>query len=167
MVPNAVELEPLIVTVRRDSRLEREGFYQRQERGGGYFLTRADIDLRRPSRTSDLLMGIPGARVSSATLGQPGGGITLRDGCIPTIVMNATPITIPISLDELVNVQDIEALEIYHGATSPVQFAQFTTCGTIVVWLRERSAVEFGRPVTWRRLVGVAAVLGFALLATR
>ncbi len=167
MVPEALALEPLIVTVRRDSQLERQGFYERQERGAGYFLTRADIDLRNPSRTSDLMMGIPGARVSSARLGQPGGAVTLRGGCVPTVVLNGGPITIPISLDELVNVHDIEAMEIYHGATGPVQFAQFTTCGTIVVWLRERSAVQHPGASGWRRLIGLGAVLGFFVFAMR
>lgn len=167
LVPEAIELPGVLVSVHRDARLEREGFYQRQDRGSGYFLTRADIDLRNPTRTSDLLMGIPGARVSSARLGQPGGAITLRDGCVPTVVLNGGPISMPISLDELVNLHDVEAVEIYHGSAGPVQFTQFASCGTIVVWTRERSAVQYPQPVTWRRILGVGFFLGFVFLATR
>jgi len=166
LVPEALALEPVVVAVRRTSRLETQGFYERQAMGIGHFLDRADIEIRNPWRVADLFYGIPGARVIPATLGQPAPNVLLRGNCMPLIVLNGAPISNRIRLDEILHPQDLEAVEVYHGATAPIQYSQFTTCGTIMVWTREARLME-GQPFSWRRLLGAAGVVAALILISR
>lgn len=59
LVTEALELEPLFVSVVRNPRLDQVGFYERKtlgERLGlGRYLTREDIERRNPARVSDFL----------------------------------------------------------------------------------------------------------------
>ena len=166
LVPEALALEPVVVAVRRLSRLETQGFYERQAMGIGHFLNRADIEMRNPWRVADLFYGIPGARVIPATLGQPSPNVLLRGNCMPLIVLNGAPISSRIRLDEILHPQDLEAVEVYHGASAPIQYSQFTTCGTIMVWTRETRLVE-GQPFSWRRLLAAAGVVAGLFLISR
>jgi len=166
MVPEALALEPVVVAVRRASRLETQGFYERQAIGMGHFLERADIERRNPGRVADLFYGIPGARVIPATLGQPAPNVLLRGNCMPRIVLNGAPISNPVRLDEILHPQDLEAIEVYHGASAPIRYSQFTTCGTIMVWTREPRLME-GQPFSWRRLFGAAGVVATLFLISR
>lgn len=166
MVPEAVPLQPIVVAVRRETRLETQGFYERRASQIGYYLTREEIEARGPFRVADLFYTIPGARVVTPSPGQPAPLVLLRNNCIPLIVLNGSPISNQIRLDELLNVADVEAIEVYHGATAPMQFTQFNTCGTIVVWTRESRLLE-GKPFSWRRLLGAGAVLGFLFFISR
>ena len=116
------------------------GFETRRARGFGTFITREDIDKKRPRVPSDLFR-----TVSSVKL--------IRDGGTPTIVSNRLgTITCPLrvfidgsnyplygqSLDALVQVGDIGAIEVYAGgATVPPQFGgRESTCGVIAIWTR-------------------------------
>jgi len=166
LVPEALALEPVVVAVRRQSRLETQGFYERQARGIGHFLDRADIEMRNPWRVADLFYGIPGARVIPTTLGQPAPNVLLRGNCMPLIVLNGAPISGRVRLDEILHPQDLEAVEVYHGASAPIQYSQFTTCGTIMVWTREAHLGE-GRPFSWRRLLAAAGVVAAIFLISR
>jgi hypothetical protein len=71
----AVTLEELLVTVdaSRRSRAVQE-FYARAKQGGDHFITRADIDRIRPSRTSDLFQAMQGVELVPG----PGGAHVLR-----------------------------------------------------------------------------------------
>jgi hypothetical protein len=51
--------------------LERQGFYEREERTSGYFITPEDIANRPPSRPQDLFRAIPGIEPGRIT-GTPG-----------------------------------------------------------------------------------------------
>lgn len=166
LVPEAVALDPIVVAVRRRTRLENQGFYEREASQIGYFLTREEIEARGPFRISDLFYTIPGARVIPARAGQSAALVLLRNQCVPLIVLDGSPITIPIRLDELLNVGDIEAIEVYHGPSAPVQYSPFTTCGTIMVWTRETRLLE-GDPLSWKRLVAGATILGLIILLGR
>jgi hypothetical protein len=166
MVQEAVPLEPVVVAVRRRTRLETAGFYERRESQIGYYLTRDEIEARGPFRVADLFYTIPGARVIPARAGQPAALVLLRNDCVPLIVLDGNPISNAIRLDELLHVADIEAIEVYHGSSAPMQYSQFTTCGTIMVWTRETRLLE-GSPFSWRRLLAAGALVGVLFLISR
>ena len=62
-----IELEPLVVTVVRNSRLERRGYYERREIGekvgNGVFFDIEEIRKLMPSRVTNLLQWVPGVRI--------------------------------------------------------------------------------------------------------
>ncbi|MCJ7629704.1 MAG: hypothetical protein MUO50_15115, partial [Longimicrobiales bacterium] len=62
LVPEPLELPPLVVVSERRSRLEVLGFYERRRLGQGYSLTREEIETRRPALASDLFRMVPGVR---------------------------------------------------------------------------------------------------------
>lgn len=152
----AAPAEPLVVTLRAipqlldsmrvgSGRLHQdfliEEFYRRQARGPGLFITRADIDARRPTRLSDMARQFPGIRL----VGRPGGlmGIRFpntsmaRRDCPPQYWVDGRRVT-NFELDELPP-GDIEGIELYSGPSStPMQFMwnEEKTCGTVVIWSR-------------------------------
>jgi hypothetical protein len=138
LVAEPVPMDPLVVTV-RSRVLEVGGFYQRREQGlSGTFLTREQIQERRPTRLTDLFVSIPGAR-----LGERDGVVgpvvvfprgTLVGGgsetCSPHIWLDGVLVR-TLELDH-VNPDHVEGLEVYRGAGAPLRFS--TDCGAIVIW---------------------------------
>lgn len=62
--PQAVELEPLKVTVPRTSRRLREvGFYERRRTGEGFFTTAREIQEKHFGSTDDVIELSPGSRI--------------------------------------------------------------------------------------------------------
>ncbi len=164
LAPQALELEGIVVTVTRQSRLENAGFYDRRQLGFGHSFTRDEIEARGPSRVSDLFMGIPGARViSRGGIQRP--DVRLRGGCVPDVVLDGVPLSGPVRVDELLTVHDLEALEVYHGATSPMQYSR-STCGTILAWTRPPARAE-GASWSWGRVLAAAGFVGIAFFATQ
>jgi len=141
LAASAVKLPPLIVDVRSQLLAER-GFYDRRERGPGAFLTRQQWEKRSPAKPSDVLRTVPGVTVQPVRGGFD--NVVLdRRGCAMRYFVDGVRTNATFRLDEL-NVQDIEALEIYRGPSEvPAQFTAFSsaergTCGVIVVWTRMR-----------------------------
>ena len=116
------------------------GFETRRARGFGTFITREEIEKKRSRVPSDLFRTISGVKV-------------IRDNGSPTVVSNRLgTITCPLrvfidgnnyplygqSLDALVQIGDIGAVEVYAGgATVPPQFGgRESTCGVIAIWTR-------------------------------
>jgi hypothetical protein len=139
--PIANILDPVLVTARRDYRLDTQGFFKRQRSGWGTFITRDEIERRRPQFITDLLTNIPGlyvVRTSSGTMLQSdrvlhvggAGGDCARlwvDGTEWRAVM-------PGDLDAFVSAHDVAAIEVYRPGTTPAQFAGIGDCVTLVVW---------------------------------
>ena len=162
MAPEALELEPLVVTATRQSRLETAGFFERRQVGLGHTLTRAEIESRGPpSRVSELFHGIPGMRVLPPQPGR-GGMVLFRDGCVPRVILDGKPISFPIPIDELLSIGELEAVEVYQGASTPVQFLGYG-CGTVVAWTREMNKLN-GHAFSWRRLFGAVGLLSLLVL---
>jgi hypothetical protein len=156
----AYELEPLVVTVRRPTRLERTGYYNRQQSGVGHFVGLAEIQARQPYDVSDLFRGVPGARVTPGGLGE-GGGVALRGGCSPQLVVDGVALVMPARIDMLFQPGDLEALEVYHGPTAPIEYNARSTCGTIMVWTRNPPEPT-GHNISFKKLL---VIVGFATLA--
>lgn len=163
LVPTAIELEPIIVVSRRQSKLERAGFYTRRERGFGHTFTREEIEARNVIFVTDLARTVPGVTVAPYTLGG-GGALRMRGGCVPDVVLDGVRLSGPVRIDDLLTVQNLEGIEFYHGVTAPVQYAR-SSCGTILAWTREPGAAG-GSPWTWKRagVAGGLLLLGVLLI---
>lgn len=164
IVPEALELEPIIVTATARGYLHQTGFYDRQRTGIGTFFTREEFLRRAGFRVSDVFRSIPGARVVETGFGSVA-QVTFRGGCRPDLYVDGVRTVPGTSVDEILAVHDVEAMEVYRGAASiPAQYSR-GGCAAIVIWTREPGGGD--RPFSWRRL-GVAAgfVLG-ALFLTR
>jgi Carboxypeptidase regulatory-like domain/TonB-dependent Receptor Plug Domain len=77
--PEAITLSELNVTADASVRFLRSiGFYDRAKSDFGHFITRDQIDTRRPQQMSDLLRGIPGVTVIPAAAGAGQMHVNLR-----------------------------------------------------------------------------------------
>lgn len=165
MVPEAVELEPLVVQTTQRGRLVSAGFYRRRRAGLGRFLTRPEIEERDPYRVSDLFRSIPGVRVSPTSQGRQG-LLTMRGGCVPTLYIDGAQTVSGRSVDEILQPLDVEAVEVYHGAQVPARFVR-GGCGVVLVWSRDPSPGPAEGGSFWKRLGAAGLFVLSALLLTR
>ncbi len=168
MAENAIALEPLIVTARRQVPLEYSGFYRRSRGGTGRFLTRSDIERRNPVRTSHLFYVMPRVQMVSAdpqfagrqmvAMRTTGGGY-----CAPNVFIDGMIGMTAEDIDTLLP-EDIDGVEVYTTpAMTPIEYQRNTDCGAILFWLRKDAR---GSPFTWKRFfVGVGAFMGLLLLS--
>jgi hypothetical protein len=165
----AIPLEPLVVVARRPERLGRLGeFYDRLEwmgkLGTGRFITRAEIEARNPSETTDLLRTVPGLRVTAAR-----NVVVTRQGsgCPPSVFIDGMLLTRDnrSSINDFVVPQVIEGVEIYRGPSEvPPQYHDRAGCGAILIWTRRGAPT--GKPWSWwRAAVGGGLLLTVILLA--
>ena len=136
-------LETMRVTAQRERGLSDVGFADRKRSGQGYYLDAEQIAQRKTLQFSDMLRTVPGVRV------QPGGNGTnvitsSRDpmgGCVMFWV-DGSPWQqqFPGDLDTFVRPEEIAAIEVYNGVTTPAQFtsAGQSSCTTIVIWTERR-----------------------------
>jgi hypothetical protein len=134
-----IVLAPIEVAVRSIT-LEQQGFYERQERGFGVFLTRQAWEHRHPMLSSDVLRNVPGVTVARRRGGY--GNVVLdRSNCAYRYVLDGIRVSETFQMDDMPP-EWIEAIEVYRGAaTVPPQFHTPTisaraTCGVIVIWTR-------------------------------
>jgi hypothetical protein len=136
-------LSEMRVTATRERGLSDVGFADRKRSGMGYYLDADQLKMRQTTQFSDMLRTVPGVRV------QPGGDGTnvitsSRDatgGCV-TFYVDGAPWQqmTPGDLDTYVRPEEVAALEVYNGATTPAQFTQpgQSGCTTIVIWTERR-----------------------------
>jgi hypothetical protein len=138
-------------------------FWARRLNGHGAFITREDIERRKPHHSSDMLRTITGVKV---TMGESGferalismgrnpqlmaarGTTSLASACRVTYYIDgAYTAGGTFHLDDM-SPGAIEAMEIYRGpAETPVRFRQRdTACGVIAIWTRDPSRREAGKP---------------------
>lgn len=137
VAPDVIPLEPISVVV-RSLVLERSGFYEREDRGSGHFVTRQQIQDLQPLQSSEMLRRVPGVRLQRTRDGLVALG---RANCPFRFVIDGARTSAGFTID-LVPIGDIEGLEIYLGPSQvPGEFSGFSsdvngTCGVIVVWTR-------------------------------
>jgi hypothetical protein len=132
------------------------GFYERMDRGTGYYLNRDAVEARNASMVTDLLVMAPGVRLGPLTeAGRQiimGRAIRGAGGCpvqffVDNIHVNRNtaaelgrPGASPLqpSIDDFVQPSAIEGIEVYAGLSSlPAEFVtNESRCGTVVVWTR-------------------------------
>lgn len=141
MDPNVIPLAPIEVQV-RSLLLEHAGFYARQERGAGSFITRSDIEAVIPQLASDVLRRQPGLRMMRRQYGS-GYAVVGRGNCPFRYFVNGARVGPTFQIDDMPP-EWIEAIEIYRGAsTVPIEFvlppsAENANCGIIAIWTRNR-----------------------------
>lgn len=138
IAPEVVVLNPLtVVASSRQPRGRLSGFEERARRGvSGLFITREEIERRRPFRVSDLLAGSPGVQLVPRA--GPGSAVLLR-GCEPAVFIDGVRIRGgAAAIDELVSPIEIVAVEVYRGPSEvPVEFSgPWTSCGAIAIWTK-------------------------------
>lgn len=147
----AVLLAPLEVLARRRTESPvLESFRHRTELGMGWYLTRADIEARNPSRVTDLLAEAPGVHLSSSGYGvsrvvQMRGGAS-AGGCPVQVYLdgmhlnnNEGPADVRVvAIDDYVSPGSVLGIEIYRGlSTVPAEFLnRYARCGVVALWTR-------------------------------
>jgi len=153
MAPEALELEPLVVTAeRRAFHLEMEGFYERKELGG-IFITPEVLEKRQPRKLTDVFFGLPGVRVGEQSLGAGPRSVWFRIGeradaiCWPMVFVDRQMVSNgglssnspdPGAVDDFVHGLDVSAIEAYtHASSIPAEFnGPNAGCGVIVIWTK-------------------------------
>lgn len=136
-------LSTMRVTAQRERGLSDVGFADRKRSGMGYYLDSDQLKMRQTMQFSDMLRTVPGIRV------QPGGNGTnvvtsSRDatgGCVMFYVDGSPWQQMePGDLDTYVRPEEVAALEVYNGSTTPPQFTQpgMGGCTTVVIWTERR-----------------------------
>ena len=143
--PLVVELDPVVVEgTEVDRKLTSVGFFQRMGTEHGTFLTREEIERRRPRNTTDLFRRIPGFRITQEGIGNSVSGAR----GVPSISQGFNRCDIDYYIDGVhadgaviddVLPNAIAAMEVYTGAaTIPPAFrvSGNPKCGVVVIWTR-------------------------------
>lgn len=160
----AIALEPVVVTSTRRSRLDSNGFFDRRRTLSGRFITRDDIEARRPMYLADLLRMVPSLRVTPLANGQ-GSVVTGRGGCFPTYYLDGVRLVESASLDMFIPPSDLEGVEVYGSSSTPPQY-QGSRCGTVVMWSRTPGGAP-AQGSWWKRLLIAAGFATGVILLTR
>ena len=158
MSVSPIPLEALVVVAERRNRGIMGDFEGRRRYGFGTFFDREDIEARQPMLLTDLLRMVPGARVVPTS--PYAYTVRLRGDCRPVLWVDGMQLLTEEGMDAIISARDLEAVEVYHGASLPVEFGS-NPCGAIIVWT-QRGEANAGTGGFWRR-VGFAAA--FAALA--
>jgi len=146
LVTAPIPLGEIEITAEKvDQTLEQRGFYERQEKGLGEFITREELDQHGKNTMIEALRGIHGVRfqqmngvlvaVSTRAVTAEGGAFSARP-CPFSIYVDGTKLGNGAEvLDEVVALNNVAGIEVYKGASGlPPAFNQFSACGAIVVW---------------------------------
>jgi len=149
---DAILLAPLEVVAwsRVDPSPFLDNFRRRLETGQGVYITRDQIEARKPLSVSDLLRDVPGITVAGGGAGlQPAVRMSrsLASGCATQIWVDGFLLNrrrtggggnIDFRLDDAVSPAAVEAIEIYRGlSTVPGEFLNpDAACGVIAIWTR-------------------------------
>jgi hypothetical protein len=140
ILPNKIELSPLVVTAnnRRPSG-KLNGFYDRMQKyRNATFITRDQIDKRRPFNVSDLLTTVPGIIVRPRIRGF-GNDVRTVGGCRPTVLLDGLPYPLMgESIDDIVSPRQLEGIEVYStwAEVPPDLNRGFARCGVIALWTK-------------------------------
>ena len=145
MAADAVGLDPVRVSAaKRFTSPLIVAFYDRvAARRQGRFMTREQISSHRSVRTSDLLRRMAGLSMRPTRRG--GAALRARGGCEPLVFIDGMHVNMygsTFSVDELVRPDDLEGIEVYSGASIPIQFVRDgpggTQCGAVMLWTKQR-----------------------------
>ena len=142
MFTEPIELAPIAVTV-RSRLLEQNGFYRRMESASsGTQFTREQIEAVEPLLASDVLRRVPGFSLE----------FDFRNPDIVWAVSRRTtsislgPCQLPVFVDGIqlfepdlnqVPPEQIEAMEIFHGVSTPIQYTSGrNSCGAVLIWTK-------------------------------
>ncbi len=132
------------VEVRADARQEARlaGFYERMRKANGIFVEREELIRRNVSQITEVLRGRNGVNIIRDSNGQPivfGRNLTGAGYCAMGVILDGVFVnTTGLPIDQLVNTQDVRAIEVYKsGPSVPSEFQRRETdCGAVVIWTR-------------------------------
>ncbi|MBC7841833.1 MAG: carboxypeptidase regulatory-like domain-containing protein [Gemmatimonadaceae bacterium] len=125
---------------RRDARMV--GFYERMRLGNGIFVEREELLRRNASNVSEVLRGRNGVNIIRDGNNNPvvfGRNLTGAGYCAMGVLVDGVFVnTSGMSMDQLVNTQDVRAIEVYKtGPSVPSEFQRRETdCGAVLIWTR-------------------------------
>lgn len=154
MSTEAIELPAIDVTANaRLGYLERVGLYARQRTAKGTQFMRDDIELHATnSPLHNLLRRAPGILVQAISNGSgtafyavnrrvqtgfaagPANPFARGGPCILPVYLDGVR-TITAQIDQIPSAQ-IEAVEVYSGGDTPIQYAGTNPCGVVLIWTR-------------------------------
>ncbi|HWV58630.1 MAG TPA: carboxypeptidase regulatory-like domain-containing protein [Longimicrobiales bacterium] len=160
LVPEAFQLEPLVITTPAPRNPFMDGFDERRAMGIGTYLTRDIIEQIRPINSTDILQMVAGTYIvtsgspprADVLLVNPNRGWLGEGPCKPAVFVNGLHLARmegdDTTLNELIAADQIEAIEVYRPFFEPLQFTGLQhECGSIVIWTRvdppPRSAAGF------------------------
>jgi hypothetical protein len=144
LTPQALPLEPMTV-IAFSRRLEHVGFYERQKRGVGTFISRRQIDAMNVQSAADLLRAVPSMRLvpTIPRRNAPRTSTTGRGNCRYRFIVDGSRTLADFEMDFLA-AYAIEGIEVYNGLSEvPAPFRSVTSqdvgnppCGIIAIWTR-------------------------------
>ena len=178
-----IEMEPLEVMVqRRELSARTWRFYERAERGMGYYITWEDIARRRPLRITHMITEFPGVRLIRLsglrskvmlrpyTQSGPGGQL---GACWPALYVDGMQVRLTEheTIDDMVFPGDVEGVEVYKGLASvPGDYAGYDArCGVVGIWTRSATTAQSeasgaaGGSI-WRKLAIAAVIQALAIV---
>ncbi len=147
LASRAVPLSGVAVSVRaanRSRRLESRGFYDRQSKASGTFITRDAIEKRRASDLVEIFRGVRGFKVQPNRRGPGYFLVGNRDtrGCLPVVFLDGIELRrLPGDRSDViyaVSPEHVEGIEAYPSRmTVPPQYVRpDQSCGVILIWTR-------------------------------
>lgn len=130
-------------------------FYRRRADGGGSFITRAQFEHTAPTQVTDVLRRMTGLTIlPNPDFGTNGDmreyiilntrvGMLQARVCQVHVYLDGGYVgnTLTLNLDDFMDVDRIEAVEVYNGgANMPVEFSRSgSDCGVVAIWSREET----------------------------
>lgn len=140
LIPLVQELEPVAVLARREAYESRlAGFYERQERKVGHFISRERLERTHSFSMTDVLRDVPGVKIRP--IGSILKAVRIRGAsCPPLVFIDGAPATAGEFDLESIDLGMVEGIEVYSGsATVPAEFVgprNLDRCGVVAIWSR-------------------------------
>ena len=118
------------------------GFYERMRKANGVFVEREELLRRNASNITEILRGRTGINVIRDASNNPvlfGRNLTGAGYCAMGVILDGVFVnTNGLPIDQLVNTQDVRAIEVYKsGPSVPSEFQRRETdCGAVIIWTR-------------------------------
>ena len=131
-------MDPVLVTARRNSALDKVGFGQRSKSGAGYFMGPDRLRMMHPFHVTDVLRLVPGLLV----INTPQGDIVTsrRDlrSCVDYYVDDIPYTSLePGDINTFISGGEIVAVEVYQSGMAPPQYSRGgSSCTSIVLWTK-------------------------------
>lgn len=163
LVPEPVELEPIVATRGPQVSSDLRAFHERMLRGVGQYLSQEDIERLDPHRATDALEHMPALQAES-TGGRAGTGrILFRGRCPPEVFVDGVRSAAGAhEVDEMVSSQDLYGVEVHGPSTAPSELNPRRPCGVVAIWTKPGGGP--GHDPSFERSVVAFTVLGLFLV---